>query len=589
MSERSERIMNTGGGMTASKGSAPGATANRTVDVIVAGSGHNGLVTAAYLAKAGLDVLVLEASPTIGGMTSTNPMAPEAPDHLINEASIQASLFRTTTIDRDLGLGAKYGMKMRVIDPAHLQIQYDHTSLGLWRDPRRTADELRKFSPKDAESLIDLYRVIDAAIEIGLPFLQTNPTRPAMQAVLKATKGALKNRKELAAVGRWARASQAEAIEESFEHDIIRAPLLIQLPFMSFNADMGGWALIYLGVLTKYGVAMFEGGTGSLPKALSACLAEHGGRIRTSAEVEKLVVRGGRVVGVRLRGGEEIYARRGVCTAFSPKKVLRDLLPAGTLSHSLQNRANHIPTRSRGFADYKLNIALRGRLRMDKVEKLRGNDLDARLSANSYHTYSEALAAQRACIRGEVPDTVPGLAQITTAFDPSMAPPGCDTFWFWSGLIPNDPHVGWDKARDQITQTVISQTEHYYEGLEELEIARRPLALPEIEERFHALDGTVYHTDPLISRMGPTKPAPGFAGYSTPVPGLFLTGSGCHPVAGISGMPGQNAAKAMLKVFAREDRKGKGSHALEEAKFWDGEQAAVAAPAPAPDLGGRQL
>src|SRR5918999_1683419 len=94
----------------------------RNTDVIVAGAGHNGLVAAAYLAKAGLDVLVVEASPTIGGMTSTNPMAPEAPDHMINEGSIQASLFRTTTIDKDLGLSARYGLRQTVIDPVHVQL-----------------------------------------------------------------------------------------------------------------------------------------------------------------------------------------------------------------------------------------------------------------------------------------------------------------------------------------------------------------------------------------------------------------------------------------------------------------------------------
>jgi phytoene dehydrogenase-like protein len=531
--------------------------APREADVVVVGSGHNGLVAAAYLAKAGLDVLVVEASATAGGMTSTNSFAPEAPEYTINEASIQASLFRTTTINDDLELATRYGLRQTVIDPAHFQLAADGSSLGLWRDPRKTAAELEYFSKKDARALIELYEVIDAAVEIGLPMMQTNVMQPDITAILKAAKGVAKNRKHLSAIGRWMASSQTEAVEESFEHDMIRAPLLTSLPFMPFDADFSGWSLIYLGVLSNYGVSMFHGGTGSLSKALIAVIKDNGGGVITSSPVEQLIIENNRCAGVRVRGGGEIRARRGVLTACSPKTTLTKLLPRGVLEPKKQVAADHIPTRKRGIADAKVNVALSGRIDMSKHEKWRGDGIDMRLACNCYHTYEQVKEAARACVRGQVPDAIPGLAQVTNAFDPSMSPDGKDLWWFWTGLTPSFPEEGWDVARKKITDSIIKDGDQYYKGIEDLQVAVRPLVLPDIEERFWAIDGSVYHVDPTISRFGPNKPVAGFAGYRTPVEGLFLTGSGTHPVAGISGMPGQNAARTMIKQFHLEDKGGR--------------------------------
>lgn len=528
----------------------------RSADVIVVGSGHNGLVTACYLARAGLDVLVLEAHTTAGGMTATNPMAPEAPEHLINEASIHASLFRTTNIDQQLGLSAKHGLRMRPIDPAHVHLGFEGESIAMWRDPRRTADEIRHFSRKDADAYLELCRIIRVAVAMGLPMMQTSAVRPSPKALAKVLLEAGKGRRELKEIARWITASQREVIEERFEHDMVRGPLTTNLPFMPFDADLSGWSLIYLGVLERVGVAMFEGGTGAFPASLIRCLQDYGGRVRTSAPVEQLLVDGGRITGVRLAGGEEITARRAVVTAFSPKTVLTKLLPEGTLSHSFANRAARIPTKGTGMTDYKLNIALKGKLDLPRHHKWRGDGLDLRLPCTTWNTHQQALDAATDCARGVVPAMVPGLSQITTAFDPSMAPAGHDTFWFWTGMTPADPVDGWDVARDQITERVVKDADQYFEGLEALEIARRPLAQPDIEDRFWAVDGNVYHVDPTITRFGPLKPAMGLAGYDTPVPGLFLTGSGTHPVAGISGMPGQNCATRVLQVLAKQDKHG---------------------------------
>ena len=536
-------------------------------DVVVVGAGHNGLVAAAYLAKAGLDVVVVEAHNTPGGMTSTNEFLPEAPGYTINEASIQASLFRTTTIDKDLGLSKKYGLKQTVIDPAHVQMAPDGSSLALWRDPRRTARELERFSKRDAAAFLELYEVIEAAVEIGLPFLQTNVTRPALNNVFAGLKHAAKNRRQLRHIGRWATMSQAEALDDSFESDMIKAPLLTSLPFMPFDADISGWSLIYLGVLSKYGVAMFHGGTGSLPKALIGSLEDNGGRVICGNAVSELTMTGDRVTGVALADGHEITARHGVMTACSPKTTFTRLLPKDAIPRELRIKTEHIPTLRRGITDYKCNVALSGKIRMTKHEKWRGDGLDLRLGANCYHSYEEALAAARSAVRGDVPDAIPGLAMVSTAFDPSMAPEGKDVWWFWTGLTPAIPREGWDIAREKITASVLKDAEQYYEGIESMQVAVRPLALPDIEERFNAIDGNVYHIDPMVTRFANRKPAPGLAGYSTPVPGLFLTGSGTHPTAGISGMPGQNAAKTMLRTVRAEESGGaKARIALEKSR-----------------------
>ncbi len=523
----------------------------QNVDVIVAGAGHNGLVSACYLAKAGLKVLVLEAHQTPGGMTCTNPMAPEAPEHIINEASIHASMFRMSPINDELELEKKFGLRQRLIDPCHYQLCSDgEASFGMWRDANRTAKEISHFSKKDAKAWLQMSETIDAALRIGLPLAMENPTKPSFNALFKVMTKAVGNLQHLGPILKLMTGTHAGTLEELFETDIVRAGLLTGLPFMDFRADHSSFAMVYLGVLQKYGVTMFEGGTGGFPAALIRCLEAYGGSVRCSAKVKQMLVENERVVGVVLEDGEEIRSNKGVVTAFSPKMVLNHMLPDGLLDHPTQVKAKFIPTANRGIADYKLNIALKGKItptRSATWRKAQGWDGNMRLGTLQWSTYEDGRKAYTDCIRGLVPDVIAGLSQITTEFDPAMAPPGHDTFWFWSGLIPFQPHMGWDKAREQITQTLVSDASRIYDGIEEFEIARRPLCPPDIEKRFHAIDGSVYHCDPYITRFAHNRPAKGLAGYKIPVQGLYLSGSGTHPSAGICGLPGRNAAITLLK------------------------------------------
>jgi len=523
---------------------------SNTADVILVGAGHNGLVAACYLARAGVDVLLVEAYEKAGGMTATSPMTPEAPDHMINEGAVQASLWNATTIDADLELSTRFGLRSKFVDPYHVHLGPGGESLAFWKDYRKTAEEIRYFSPEDAKAWLKLCHTLDKALAIGMPIMRTNPVRPELKNLLQSAGAAVASLGEIGNLIRWVVPSFAEAVE-LFKHPLVRGPFTSLLPFGNFRQDIGGWGMIYFGLIHRYGTCFFEGGTGSLPLALLRCLDAAGGRVRTSAPVDELTMSGGRITGARLKNGETLTARKAVMTTLNAKRVLLEMLPPGTLGKDQLTRAQHIPTLERGITDYNLNIALKGKLSLPRHQKWRKDDLDLRLPCVTWNTHEQSLAAYEACDRGEVPEMIPGLAHISTAIDPEMAPPGQDTLWYWSGITPSKPRDGWCKARCQITDRAIKDMAQYYEGIEELEIARRPQVLPDLAKRFWALDGNVFHVDTFLTRMGPLKPAVGFAGYRTPIPGLYLSGGSTHPVAGICGLPGQNAARTLLRDLRR--------------------------------------
>ncbi len=560
----------------------PSRSSSAIQDVIVVGAGHNGLIAACYLARAGMSVLVLEAHGTVGGLTSTAEMLPEAPGHIINEGGIQASQLRATTIVGDLELESRFGLRQRVLDPAHVQLGLDGESFAVWADPRRTADEIRRLSVRDAKAWIEFSRVADAAIEISLPFMQTNPIRPEPKKLARALRETVRHRRCLRELAPWLWSSHAEIVNTRFEHPLVRGLFGAGLAYSHLEDDCTGLiGVIYMGLLHRYGVSMFEGGTGALPNALVRCLLDGGGEVRTSTPVEQLLIDSGpRVVGVRVESGEEFRART-VLTACNVKTALTRLLPAGVLAPTMAERVSQIPTARTGAATFKLDVAVKGKLTLRRHDRWRGDGLDLRLPCNSLHTIPQTIAAFEACQRGELPDPIPGLAQITTALDPAMAPAGHDTMWFWTGLTPARPIESWETLRDRAADRIVQDLGQFYEGIEELEIGRRALAAPDLERRFWALDGNVYHVDPLPFRSGPLRPALGLGGYRTPVEGLFLTASGTHPAAGISGMPGQNAARTLIRHVKPAERfNGRTAQQFDRALEFDRDAPATALSTP---------
>lgn len=525
----------------------------RETDFVIVGAGHNGLTAGCYLAREGHRVTVVEASPTVGGMTSTNATLPSAPGHFFNEGAIQLTgIFRVSGVAEELELH-KYGLRQISVDPAHVQLAPDGSSLAIWKDASRTADELRRFSPKDARAWLDLANALDPAMDVVVAYMKSHPLRPWNAEMGRAVARAARHPKQLWSLRQFATASHTEFLEETFESELPKGALAAMAAFSQMRLDMTAWAMIYLGVVQRVSNAMPIGGTGALPAALHRCLTAHGGTVHTNSRVSELVMSGDRVTGVQLDSGQIIRAGKGVLTTCNPVVTLNELLPEGVLDFRMSARAKDIPIRKTHATSLKINVALKGQVSMRRHEAWRNDGLDLRKYLIAWHTLEEQDNAWNAVVRGQWPDPVPvSCAIIPSAVDPTQAPPGASNLWLWSGVIPVTPEVPWEDVRDKVGDAVLRDTGQYYEGLNSLEIDRAVLGGPDIEERFNAPAGNVYHVDPLITRFGPLKPAPGFGGYRIPVDGLYLSGAGTHPVGGVCALPGKLAAQTVLRDLAKK-------------------------------------
>ncbi|MFC7500786.1 phytoene desaturase family protein [Nocardioides sp. GCM10030258] len=520
---------------------------NASPSVIVIGGGHNGLTAGCYLARAGATVTLIEATDKLGGMTSTNPVLPNAPGHRINEGAMDASLIRTSGIIEDLQL-SRYGLKQIEMDPVYAALGPNGESLCIFDDPERTAEDIRRFSPADARAFIDMSNELDPLMDIMGPFMNANPMRPFGKRLAGGVLSATRHPRHLAAASRYFTASQAELIDERFTHAMVKAPLAALPCFVPISEDGTGWALIFFAMHHRSGVARFAGGTGAVTDALGRCFAAKGGQVRMSSVVEEILVHRGRAHGVRLVGGEEIYAD-AVIAANNVKTTLTELLPEGALPEHMRERAQHIPTSSTHASSFKLDMALSGKLTLSAHQENRHDGVDLRRPGLVYGTFEDHVEAWAACARGELPEPLAGVGIIPSAADPSQAPEGQDTFWFWTGIAPSNPKTPWSELEETAAEGAINHASKVIEGLRELEIDRQVMTPPKFAERFRVPDGNVYHVDPIATRFGPMRPAPGFSGFTTPVEGLFLSGGGMHPSAGICGTPGKLAAEVAMKAL----------------------------------------
>jgi phytoene dehydrogenase-like protein len=527
-----------------------------TPDIIVIGSGHNGLVAACYLQQAGLDVLVLEANDWIGGCTSTSAIIPEAPDHLISPCAADFCLIRAATIVDDLQL-RRHGYVEIEVDPPYVAPTPDGASLAFWRDPHRTAQEIKRFSQRDARAYLKYAELLDSALDAGLGYILNNATRPGFDAVAQATRVGLRHPRHLASLLPLVMGSAAEAIDERFRHPIVRGGLASMSAIGAPITHKGsGINALFPGIVSRIGVSRAVGGSQALPDSLVRCLVDLDGHVRTGARVQDLLVTGDRVTGVRLTGGEELHAR-AVVAGCDPMQTLGRMLPDGMLPDRIARRVRDIPSTNGGNAYFKVDMAFSGQLRTDRLDAWRGDGLDLRRTALLAGSFEEMCEAVDRSSSGLLPQPFPFAALTPTGVDDSLAPAGMETLYLWVGWAPRDPAGGWtDALAHEAATSLIEHASLYYENIKDIEIGRYVEPWPLLAQRTNTPDGNPYHVDLLFSRNGPLRPAFGLGGYTTPVPGLYLTGAGTHPGPAVSGIPGQLAARTVLRTLRDLDGGG---------------------------------
>ena len=517
-------------------------------DAIVIGAGHNGLIAGCYLARGGMDVAVVEAAENIGGMTSSGPLIASAPSHVINPCAVDLVFIRATGIIEDLQLTG-YGLRLIDVDPAVAYLHEEGASLAFWRDPRRTADEIRRFSAADAAAYLGFARMLDTIIDVALPVM-TGRLRP--RAIAHILTVAVRGRKILPDALPVLTASLTQVIDEWFEHYLVKDALAAMVTtYFPPAQDGSALPLIFPAFLQRFGAARPVGGMQALPAALERCFLDLGGTVHTGRAVEKIILKNDRAQGVRLSDGTEIAAKRAVIATCHPQLALGEMIPEGILDRRQAARVKHIPANADNGAWMKVDVALSGQLRLDRHQRARVDDLDLRGPALIIGGLSDGLQAWDAVRAGEFPAAIGMYTAIPTAVDPSQAPAGQDTLYLWAGPVPSRPHEPWPSLVDTASKAIVKRASQYFDGLGELEIGRWVETPVQAAQRLRSAGGSLSHGDFTLLRIGPLRPAAGLSGYTTPIAGLYLGSSGSHPGAGVHGTAGKLSAATALRKRSR--------------------------------------
>lgn len=509
------------------------------IDVIIIGAGHNGLVAAGYLARAGKKVLVLEQRDRVGGAcTLEEPF----PGFTMSPCAYVVSLLRPEII-RDLELH-RYGFDAYVKDPQMFVPFQDGNYLFFRPSTEQTVEGIRRLSPHDAEAYPRFLQFFDRASEILTPILLEEP--PSVADLAARFRGEDEEIYRYLMFG-----NLYDMLADYFESDYLRAAFAGQGVIGSFIGPKTPgsvyvlWHHMFGEVDGHKGCwGYVRGGMGRISFAMAASAEAHGAIIRTNARVANILVHNGRAEGVRLENGEELRAA-AVLSNADPKRTFLQFCADAGLEKGFLKRISQFKTES---AVIKLNIALK---ELPSFTCLPGTApaLQHCGSIEVSPTPDYVQAAYEDALRGDLSQKPYIEAYIQSATDPSIAPEGFHTISMFCQYAPY--HLKgqqWSEAvKDEMANRIIAALTEFAPNFADAILHRQVLSPVDIEQRYGLPNGNIFQGEITPDQIFSLRPTPECARYRTPIEGLYLCGSGSHPGGGVMGAPGHNAAQALLK------------------------------------------
>ncbi|GAY13773.1 NAD(P)/FAD-dependent oxidoreductase [Mycobacterium sp. shizuoka-1] len=507
-------------------------------DAIVIGAGHNGLVTANYLARAGKRVLVLEARDVVGGACVTEELIPGSK---WSSCAFIAGLLRPEIIS-ELEL-ARFGLELYQGDALSFSLFRDGTSLTMWKETDRTLREIEKLNRRDAQAFIDFGLRLQKFAGLVTPWLLTSP--PERSEVLAAFEAA----GEQKLFDEFTLISVRDLLDRYFEDERLKSMLTFfgmvsiyggpSSPGTAYTYGHHSWGE-FEGNFGQFGMA--RGGMGAISEALAAGARHYGATIRTSTPVDQVLVDKGVATGVRLLDGSVVTGTQ-IFSNADPKRSLLRLLEPGVLPSALVAEIENIDTRGSMARIHLLIDELPQYLPFpDAGEGPQHHG--HQLLGPSREAFEEAFEAQR---RGTFPSTFVIEAVIQSVTDDSLAPDGLHTMTLGIQQLPSElSGTTWAAEKERWADLVLEDLFTYAPNLRG-HIRDRVIITPDdLDHEYLITDGNIFHGSMMLDQLFGARPLPELADYRTPVRNYYLCGVGTHPGGGVMGASGHNAAKVAL-------------------------------------------